>query len=137
MDNNIYIGLDVGEARTGFARASDVAKIAEPLFTVPTKDALAKIVELAGKEKIAGLVVGLPRNLDGDDTAQTKWVRQWVDEIKPKINFPIYVQDEALTSKLAETKKAADGSKYDTDSLAASIIMQDFIDSPEAERHIW
>lgn len=137
MDNNIYISLDVGEARTGFARAGDLAKIAEPLFTVPTKEAPAKIRELIDNEKIAGLVVGLPRNLNGDDTDQTKWVRQWVEGIKPQIDIPIYAQDEALTSKLAEAKKESDGSKYDTDSLAASIIMQDFIDSPEAERHIW
>ncbi len=137
MANNEYLALDVGVSRTGFARGSDLAKIAEPLFTVPTDQALNKALGMINDSQIAGLVVGLPRNLDGEDTQQTTWVRDWVAEAKPKIKIPIYIQDEALTTKLAEAKKIEQDLKHDVDALAASIILQDFLDSPESERTIW
>lgn len=133
MEANEYIGVDVGKARTGLARGSKLARLAEPLKTVPTEQAIAEIEKLANKN-LAGVVVGLPRNLKGQDTEQTKWVRDWVDSAKQKINATFYWQDEALTSKLAEAKILAGGTVSNVDSLAAQIILQDFFDSPESLR---
>ena len=137
MNNEEYIGLDVGTARTGFARGASLARMAEPLYTVPTDQAVQKLAELAKGQEISGVVVGLPRNLDGNDTPQTDWVRQWVQTAKTKVNLPFYAQDEALTSKLAEAKKIKPGQLKDTDAIAAAIILQDFLDSPEAGRVVW
>ncbi|HEU5004480.1 MAG TPA: Holliday junction resolvase RuvX [Candidatus Saccharimonadales bacterium] len=133
MEANEYIGVDVGKARTGLARGSRLARLAETLKTVPTEQAIAEIEKLANKN-LAGVVVGLPRNLKGEDTEQTKWVRDWVDSAKQKINATFYWQDEALTSKLAEAKILAGGTVNNVDSLAAQIILQDFFDSPESLR---
>lgn len=136
MDSNEYIGLDLGKTRTGFARGNDRAKIAEPLDTVDTPGVENKIKEILEDTQLAGIVVGLPRNLDGNDTDQTRWVRAHTDELKENISLPIYFQDEALTSKLAEAKRMSKGSGPGTDALAAAIILQDFLDSREAERVI-
>lgn len=136
MDNKQYLGLDVGKVRTGFARGSSVAKIAQPLFTVETAKVATKLKEIMANESVEAVVIGLPRNLNGDDTEQTKWVRQWVDELKKIVDITIYQQDEALTSKLAEMKKESD-TKNDIDSLAAGVILQDFLNSDEAERVVW
>jgi putative Holliday junction resolvase len=131
-----YIGLDVGLKHTGLARASTAARLAEPLMSVSTEDVVKTLRSLIMENDIDSIVIGLPRNLSGDDTSQTDWVRQWVKENKPHINKPLYWQDEALTSKVAASRQIIKKQQAtaDIDSLAAAIILQDFLDTPEAER---
>lgn len=131
---NEFLALDVGHVRTGIARGSDGARLAAPLETVATEKALERLAQLVRDLDAAGVVVGLPRNLRGEDTAQTAWVRQWVDEAKKELKLPFYWQDEALSSKQAQAHKLAGKGLHDIDALAAAIIMQDFLDTPEAER---
>lgn len=135
MEASEFIGLDVGKARTGFARGSNLARLAEAMKTLPTDEALAELKKLA-EAGLAGVVVGLPRSLNGDETEQTAWVRAWVDEAKKHVPATFYWQDEALTSKLAEARSLAGGKVEDIDALAAQIILQDFLDSPESTRVI-
>lgn len=129
MEASEFIGLDVGKVRTGMARGSSIAKLAQPLKTLPTEQVIA---ELKTHEGLAGIVVGLPRSLDGSETDQTAWVRQWVDAAQKQLSAPFYWQDEALTSKLAEAKHFNKARIKDVDSLAAQIILQDFLDSPQS-----
>lgn len=130
-----FIGLDLGHKRTGIARASAQAGLAEPLMTVETPKVLKVLRKKSDEVGVEGLVVGLPRNLKGDETSQTTWVRQWVDQAKKQINLPFYWQDEALTSRLAEARKRVDAKKdIDIDAVAAAFILQDFLDTPPAER---
>jgi putative Holliday junction resolvase len=128
-----YLGLDVGLKRTGIARASDAARLAEPLLTVATADILTTLKELIKEHGVSAIVIGLPRNLSGSDTKQTSWVRDFVINAKNKIDLPFYWQDEALTSRIAEAKKAVHKHAHDVDSLAAAIILQDFLETPEAD----
>lgn len=118
------VALDVGTVRTGIARASKLARLAQPLKTVPTDEVIEELRRLSLKSQITKVVVGLPRNLRGDDTQQTEWVRHFVEDAKtqlPKIDF--YLQDEALTSVSAQEN----GKKVtDIDAEAARIILQDF-----------
>lgn len=126
-----YIGVDVGSVRVGLARGSSVARLAEPLRTVQAVDALAELKDLVEKSHAAGIVVGLPRNLEGRDTAQTEYVRQWAARAKEAINRQFYFQDEALTSKTAELNRKQSGP---ADAEAAALILQDFLDTPKEER---
>lgn len=129
------LGLDVGAKRTGIARASSVAKIAQPLTSAPTTEIMRKLQELIEELGVSAVAVGLPRNLSGDDTAQTAWVRGWVDRAKKHFqDLPFYWQDEALTSKLAAAKQASGKKPTDDHALAAAIILQDFLDTPETGR---
>jgi putative holliday junction resolvase len=121
----------VGERRIGVARGSSMARIAEPLETVAAEKAIESISALAQKHHSAGIVVGLPRSLDGAETAQTRKIRQWVAQAKTLIELPFYWQDEALTSKVAEEQIARNTG---TDAVAASVILQDFLDTPEGQR---
>lgn len=143
MEAMEFLGLDLGLKRTGIARGSSLAKIAQPLSSVPTNALLASLKSLIDQNKTDAIVVGLPRNLRGEDSGQTVWVRQWVAGAKDKIKLPLYWQDEALTSTQAKSKKpsfakaAADKQKAksnaDEHSLAAAIILQDFLNIPESE----
>ena len=132
------LALDVGAARVGVARGSTSARLAEPLKTITADEALSKLTELIGQTRAEAIVVGLPRNLSGEDTNQTSWVRSWVMHAQSKINLPFYWQDEALTSHKAESHayrqaglKPKAKQSGDVDSMAAAIILQDFLDSPE------
>ena len=128
MQPSDYIGLDIGEKRTGIARASTIAKLAEPLKIVPTEELMPELAKIIQTGPVAGIVVGLPRSLNGDDTAQTKWVRDWAEKAKEDIDLPFFFQDEALTTKMAETDSRQTSH---LDDRAASIILQDFLDSSE------
>lgn len=132
MEISEIIGLDVGSSRTGIARASSAARLAEPLKTVETKDLIEMLKDLAKTQKISAVVVGLPRSLNGKDTEQTAWVRQWAEKAKREVDAVFYWQDEALTSKLALARGGKE--KTDLDALAAQIILQDFLGTPEDER---
>jgi putative Holliday junction resolvase len=134
--NKQYIALDVGLKRTGIARASEIARLAEPLRTVPTTEVLKVLKDLIEEYNVSAVVVGLPRNLQGNNTQQTNWVRDWVDHAKAKLDLPFYWQDEVLSSKIAEAKKQSYKKPHDIDSLAAAVILQDFLQTPEASRMV-
>jgi putative transcription antitermination factor YqgF len=115
------------------ARASNVARLAEPLPSVSTKEAIRTLKKYTTEHKVEAIAIGLPRNLAGDDTQQTRWVRVWVDKAKSQISTPLYWQDEALTSVKAEEMKPKIKNS-DIDSVSAAIILQDFLDTTETER---
>jgi putative Holliday junction resolvase len=128
-----FLGLDVGGARIGVARGNTAARLAQPLATLEAGQAEARLKDLIKENSAAGIVVGLPRGLDGNETAQTKSVRDWVRSIQTEISLPIYWQDEALTSHHAENSKLKEH-QAGPDAVAAAIILQDFLDSPENDR---
>lgn len=127
MATNI-LSLDVGERRVGVAIASLVARLPRPLTTLDnTEDIWQDIAKLIVDEDASTLVVGLPRNLSGDETAQTKYVRDFAAKIE---GIEIIFQDEALTSQKAETELAGRGkpfAKGDIDALAATYILEDYL----------
>ena len=124
------MGVDVGDVRVGIARGSSAAKIAEALKTVPAKTAVDDIEKLASLHQSTGVVVGLPRSLDGKETSQTKKVRQWVNAAKLQVELPFFWQDEALTSVTGQESN----SKAGVDAAAAAIILQDFLNTPSDQR---
>lgn len=123
MEAQEILGLDIGQKHTGIARASNIARLAEPLRSVTTAEVVKTLNKYAKEHSIEAIAVGLPRNLAGEDTDQTAWLRDWVDKNKDRIEAPLYWQDEALSSRQAGGDHA----------LAAAIILQDFLDSPETE----
>jgi putative Holliday junction resolvase len=123
------LGVDVGSKRVGIARGSSAARIAQPLKVLPAEAAIEAIRVLAAKAD--GIVVGLPRGLDGQETSQTEQVRHWVGRAKLAIDKPFYWQDEALTSVAAKNKGALTG---EVDAHAASVILQDFLDTSASLR---
>lgn len=123
------IGLDLGLKRTGIARASASVRLPEPVTTVPTEKTLETLRRLMAGKELEAVVVGLPRSLNGNDTDQTKWVREWVKSAKKDLETDFFWQDEALTSRVAQERKT-----NDIDAEAAAIILQDFLDTPAEQR---
>lgn len=130
------LGFDVGERRIGVAIGRLDVKIAHPLKTLE-KPAQFKedIAALCRREAAAWLVIGLPRGLDGQETAQTASVKAFGDELTKYLHaeglqLPVYWIDEALTSAKAEQELQERGKLYakvDVDALAATYILEDFL----------
>lgn len=126
------MALDVGTVRVGVARADTIARIATPLATVPRDEHFwGRLQELIdAEEAVEMIVVGLPRNLNGDDTAQTRHVRRFAAELGTKTTVPWVFQDEALTSKKAEDALRTAKRPYtkaDIDAFAARYILDDYL----------
>lgn len=137
VNSSQLAGLDVGERRIGVALARPVAALARPFTTLLNDETIWEQLErLIAREHISGFVVGLPRGLDGQETAQTAVTRTFADQLRTKFKLPVHLQDEAGTSVQAEDELRAGGKGYNKamiDAQAAAIILQDFLNMP-AER---
>lgn len=129
MSLNNLLGLDIGEKRIGVARVNLTAKIPEPLTTLINDASFAKnIANLVKEHEIDALVVGLPRNMNGEVTEQTDIVKKFVTENLSE--FKVIYQDETLSSVEADTRLGnLRVSKAEIDSLAASIILEDYLET--------
>lgn len=131
MTSAHLLALDVGAARIGVALASTEARLANPAGAVQQgPDALSAIRKLCSEHNVIQLVVGLPRGLDGQETAQTGYVREFVRKLAEAVEQPISLIDEAVTSKQAEEELRTRGkpySKADIDALAATYILEDYL----------
>ena len=132
MASRRFIALDVGEKRIGVAVADDSVRIAVPFTTLEVDgNEITAIAELAIREDTDTIVIGYPRNQQGEATAQTDYVEKFarnLEEIGPKLVF----QDESLTSVLAEQRLIDQKKSYtkgDIDAQAACIILQDYLEA--------
>lgn len=126
-----FLSLDVGEKRIGVARADSDTLIAFPVTTVEVDGSeYEQINKLVSDAQPLALVIGYPRNQQGEATAQTRYVEEFVKRLDD-CGAPVVFQDESLTSVLAEqylqqTKKPY--TKADIDARAAAIILTDYME---------
>src|ERR1700712_4453322 len=132
MASRTFISLDVGEKRIGVAVADDSVRIAVPYTTIVVDGTeLEQIAKLAIDQSADVIVIGYPRNQQGEATAQTDYVEKFakqLEDLGPKLVF----QDESLTSVIAEQRlidQKKPYSKGDIDANAASIILQDYLEA--------
>ena len=131
------LGIDYGNRRIGLAISDTLNIFAKPFHTIDKNKKpkfLNEIHEVIKNKKIEKVVVGLPLNMKGIDSEQTKIVREFVQTLKKKINIPIIFQDERLSSKSAKEylimqNISPSKNKKSVDSVAASIILQEFLDN--------
>src|SRR5687768_16345917 len=125
------IALDVGEKRIGVAQASISALLPRPLITLTSSHSVMHdLVALLQEQHAVAVVVGLPRGLEGQETAQTRAVMAFGHELEQHLSIPLYWQDEAVTSRQAEEELKTRGKPYakgDIDALAATYILEDFL----------
>ena len=128
---NSILAIDVGDRRIGVALASVQARIASPLTTLQNGDSIAQAIQaLIDEHGARALVVGMPRGLNGQHTAQTAAVEAFAARLQKIVSIPLYWQDEAVTSAQAEAElkgRAKPYAKEDIDALSATYILEDFM----------
>ena len=134
---NRFMGIDYGERRIGISISDPLNIFAKPLKTIDRKitpNFIEEIKSTIREYSINKIVIGLPLNMKGKDSKQTINVRKFIEYFKSQIQIPVYTCDERLSSKSAEDSlkflnKSPSKNKEKIDSIAATIILQEFIDS--------
>lgn len=125
----VIMAFDYGLKRIGVAIASDSNVI--ELTTLQSDDLWVKIKELIAEHQPTKLVIGLPRNLSGENTNQTKLAQQFGSKLGEITGLPIEWQDEAMSTERAleriGTKATIAERKKLLDQVAAQIILEDYL----------
>lgn len=130
MASNV-IALDVGEKRIGIAIANSEIPFPRPLTTIDNDaDVWTELTSLIKENNVSKIVIGLPRNMQGEETKQSDFTRKFAVRLSKEVACRIEFQDESLTSIKAEqelTTKKKTYTKDQVDALAATYILEDYI----------
>ncbi|MGV2432501.1 MAG UNVERIFIED_CONTAM: Holliday junction resolvase RuvX [Rickettsiaceae bacterium] len=135
--NSPIISIDYGAKKIGVAISDPDKKIAMPLevkIIQNTKEKIDYILSLVKKYNASGIVIGLPVNMDGTSSDQSKIIENFVETLSPEINIPIFLQDERLSTSAAHSMLKSFGMKRKDrdevdDKVAASFILETVLHS--------
>jgi len=124
-----YLGLDWGKSKIGVALGSDEIKIASPILVLRfngLNEAIEKLEQIIKQEGINIIVIGKPVSLSGGNQFSTEF-DNFVNKVK-ELEVKVELEDERLSSKLAQKQQQETEQKGDDDALAASAILQSHFD---------
>ena len=126
------MALDLGSRRTGVAVSDELGLFAHPRPALKggTRVLLDAIPTLVAGEEVEEVIVGLPRSLSGEDSAQTSATRAFVERLRERLDIPVTMWDERLSTveaaRYVPSGRHRDGS---LDSAAAALLLQAVLDS--------
>ena len=131
------LGIDYGRKRTGLAVTDPLGIVAGNLATVPTHTLMQFIQDYIGREQVDRIVIGKPMQLNGNPSESMKYITPFVNRLKKVLtDVPIVMYDERFTSTIAHKamidggmKKSDRRDKSRVDSIAATIILNDYLQS--------
>jgi putative Holliday junction resolvase len=130
------LGIDYGDSRIGLSISDELASFAHPYRTVQRDTKVFhEIRQIVERERITGIVIGLPKNMDGtlgQSAAKAKAFGGELALVIPATNIMFW--DERLTTIEAQRALHAAGknakqSKKMIDQVAAQILLQSYLDS--------
>lgn len=133
----IILSVDLGDVRTGVAICDKNEILASPICVINerSREVLAdKIIEIAHKKGAEKIVLGLPKNMDGSEGASAVKARNFGEILHHKSGIKVVWLDERGTTVSAhnylnETDTRGKKRKKIVDSVAAVIILQNYIDA--------
>lgn len=131
------IAIDYGLKRTGIAVTDPMQIIATGLTTIHSQELIPFLKNYFKTEVVEKIVIGLPANWDGSDTHGTQPATEAIRILKKNFpQIPVITVDERYTSKMAKDamlqmgmKKKERRDKKIVDEIAATIILQEFMES--------
>lgn len=131
------ISVDLGKARTGLAISDKTGFLASPLDMIEEKSPakrLEKVAQAVIDNKAELVVVGLPKNMDGSEGDSAQNAREFASALTEKTGVKTVMQDERGTTITAHTYLSSRDvrgkkRKAQVDTVAAAIILQDYLDS--------
>ena len=120
------LALDYGSARTGVAVSDPTGTVARPLEVVEraaSEAGIARVLELAQREGVEHVVVGLPVTLRGDHGPQAEETERFVERLRAATDLPVETFDERFTTALARST----GGRAAEDALAAAHLLTGYL----------
>jgi putative holliday junction resolvase len=137
------LGIDYGSHRVGLSLSDPLGLIAQPIDAIKNDPSLYRnIKEITVRENVRIIVIGMPLNLKGQKAQKANEVSVFIDRLKNEIDLEIVTLDERFTTSIAQKTMISMGTKRKErqqkngriDSMAAAIILQDYLDSKKNER---
>ncbi len=131
------VGIDYGRKRTGIAATDSLQIVANALGTVPTHAVEQFLSDYFAREQVDAIVVGLPRQMNGEPSESMRYIEPFLARLRKCFpEMPVILFDERFTSTLAHKamldggmKKSDRRDKSKVDSIAATIILNDYLQS--------
>lgn len=133
----IIMSVDLGKARTGIAVCDKTEFLASPykvIFEKSPQILIKKVCEAVKETNAELIVVGLPKNMDGTEGESAQNARHFAEQISSLTGVKSVMQDERGTTITAHnflnnTNTRGKKRKNIVDGVAATIILQDFLDA--------
>ena len=135
------LGVDFGDKRTGLAISNDMRTLASGITQISVggmQKTAAAVAEVARERGVAGIVVGLPINMDGSHGPRAEHAEKFGRLLAERLaeleyGVPVVMQDERMTTMAAsrylnETDTRGSKRKGVIDTLSAEIILQNALD---------
>lgn len=130
-----WLGVDFGSKHVGLAIGETGLSMAMPLKTIPAQpedELFRSLAEIAKTESLAGIVVGLPLNMDGTEGHAARICREFARKLADRVDLPVKLSDERLSSWDAEGQLIEAGLKPSerkdrVHAVAAKIILEHFL----------
>ncbi len=137
-----YLGLDLGTKTLGLAISDELGIIATS-YKILRHDEnyeslIPQVIDIIKEKKIQALVLGLPKNMNNTVGERGEVSLSFQKRLEQETGLPVYMQDERLTTRQAESVLISNDTsrkkrKKVIDSLAATIILQSYLDRREKE----
>ena len=126
----VRLGVDVGKARVGVARCDPDGLLATPVETVPRDEAaVARVLALADEYGAMEILIGLPLNLRGEETASTTDAKEFAGAVAAASDLSVRLVDERLSTvsahaALRQSGRSQRSSRSIVDQVAAVVLLQ-------------
>ncbi|HEX2502943.1 MAG TPA: Holliday junction resolvase RuvX [Miltoncostaeaceae bacterium] len=124
------LALDHGSARTGVAVSDPTGTLARPLPAIARVDSPAgrrRLDAVIAAEAPERIVVGEPRTLAGERGSQARSAGGFAARLRTRVDVPVELWDERLTTAEARRRAREAGSRADLDSLAACVLLEAYL----------
>lgn len=134
-EDGYLLAVDYGDKRVGLALAHAVARLPRPLCTLQNGPQLIADIQTAvAEERVVGLVVGLPRNMDGSLGSQAAKCQEFGHMLGQTLGLPVSFAEEALSSVEASSyMEVMDAQKAGLDAVSAACILERYFTEGAAD----
>ncbi len=135
-----YLGLDLGTKTCGVALSDKTKTIASFYKNINYKEEdilIKEICEIVETEEIEKIILGFPKNMNNTIGERANATILFKEKLENKVNIPIVLEDERLTTKIAESTLIRENNlsrkkrKKIIDGTSAVIILQSYLDRRE------
>ena len=140
------MGLDFGSKTVGVAVSDSLLMTAQGIEIIRRKEenklrrTLARIEELILEHEVREIVLGCPKNMNGTEGVRVELTEEFKDKLERRTGLPVTLWDERLTTVAADRTMMEAGVRRENrkeyvDMIAATLILQGYLDRRENERN--